>query len=237
MDALSSTLQLLMMSLLGLYWRGLKEWESETIPVFYKLAQSVQIVLDIGANTGFYTLLACTANPRAQVVAFEPVPRVYEKLVEHVRINHFDDRCEIYQMAVSNSVGTAQMHIPLGDLPTSASLNAKGFRGFDGILMQVPVTTIDTMMEERPVDLAKIDVEGFEPQVLKGMRTTLQRFRPALFIECLPDGPYREVEEILKNLGYQSYLLSREGPIQVERVTPSRMYHENFVHPERSIKV
>ena len=89
------------------------------------------------------------------------------------------------------------------------------------------------------MDLAKIDVEGFEPQVLKGMRTTLQRFRPALFIECLPDGPYREVEEILKNLGYQSYLLSREGPIQVERVTPSRMYHENFlfVHPERSIKV
>jgi FkbM family methyltransferase len=223
----------------ALYWRGLKDWESETIPVFYKMAQSAQIVLDIGANTGFYTLLACTANPNARVIAFEPVPRVYEKLMEHIRINHFDDRCEAHRMAVSNFVGTVQMHVPFGDLPTSASLNTDGFRGFSGILVEVPVTTVDAVMGDQPVDLAKIDVEGFEPQVLEGMRMTLRRFRPALFIECLPDGPYREVEEILKNLGYQIYLLSHNGPIQVEQVTPRRMYHENFlfIHPEGRIKI
>jgi FkbM family methyltransferase len=223
----------------ALYWRGLKDWESETIPVFYKIAQSAQIVLDIGANTGFYTLLACTANPNARVIAFEPVPRVYEKLMEHIRINHFDDRCEAHRMAVSNFVGTAQMHVPFGDLPTSASLNTDGFRGFSGTLVEVPVTTVDAVMGDQPVDLAKIDVEGFEPQVLEGMRMTLRRFRPALFIECLPDGPYREVEEILKNLGYQIYLLSHNGPIQVEQVIPRRMYHENFlfIHPEGRIKI
>jgi FkbM family methyltransferase len=223
----------------ALYWRGLKDWESETIPVFYKMAQSAQIVLDIGANTGFYTLLACTASPNARVIAFEPVPRVYEKLMEHIRINHFDGRCEAHRMAVSNFVGTAQMHIPFGDLPTSASLNTDGFRGFSGILVEVPVTTVDAVMGDKPVDLAKIDVEGFEPQVLERMRMTLRRFRPALFIECLPDGPYREVEEILKNLGYQIYLLSHNGPIQVEQVTPRRMYHENFlfIHPEGRIKI
>jgi FkbM family methyltransferase len=223
----------------ALYWRGLKDWESETIPVFYKMAQSAQIVLDIGANTGFYTLLACTANPNARVIAFEPVPRVYEKLMEHIRINHFDDRCEAHRMAVSNFVGTAQMHIPFGDLPTSASLNTDGFRGFSGTLVEVPVTTVDAVMGDKPVDLAKIDVEGFEPQVLEGMQMTLRRFRPALFIECLPDGPYREVEEILKNLGYQIYLLSHNGPIQVEQVVPRRMYHENFlfIHPEGRIKI
>ena len=223
----------------ALYWRGLKDWESETIPVFYKMAQSAQIVLDIGANTGFYTLLACTANPNARVIAFEPVPRVYEKLVEHIRINHFDDRCEAHRMAVSNFVGTAQMHIPFGDLPTSASLNTDGFRGFSGTLVEVPVTTVDAVMGDKPVDLAKIDVEGFEPQVLEGMRMTLRRFRPALFIECLPDGPYREVEEILKNLGHQIYLLSHNGPIQVEQVVPRRVYHENFlfIHPEGRTKI
>jgi len=223
----------------ALYWRGLKDWESETIPVFYKMAQSAQIVLDIGANTGFYTLLACTANPNARVIAFEPVPRVYEKLMEHIRINHFDDRCEAHRMAVSNFVGTAQMHVPFGDLPTSASLNTDGFRGFSGTLVEVPVTTVDAVMGDKPVDLAKIDVEGFEPQVLEGMRMTLWRFRPALFIECLPDGPYREVEEIFKNLGYQIYLLSHNGPIQVEQVIPRRMYYENFlfIHPEGRIKI
>jgi FkbM family methyltransferase len=203
------------------------------------MAQSAQIVLDIGANTGFYTLLACTANPNARVIAFEPVPRVYEKLMEYIRINHFDDRCEAHRMAVSNFVGTAQMHVPFGDLPTSASLNTDGFRGFSGTLVEVPVTTVDAVMGDKPVDLAKIDVEGFEPQVLEGMRMTLRRFRPALFIECLPDGPYREVEEILKNLGYQIYLLSHNGPIQVEQVVPRRVYHENFlfIHPEGRTKI
>jgi len=223
----------------ALYWRGLEDWESETIPVFYRLAQSAEIVLDIGANTGFYTLLACTANPRARVIAFEPVPRVYEKLLEHIRLNHFEDRCEAYQIAVSNFVGMAEMHIPLGDLPTSASLNPEGFRGFDGVLRQVPVTTIDAVVGERTVDLAKIDVEGFEPQVLEGMQMTLQRFRPALFIECLPDGPYQQVEEMLKVQGYQIYALTRKGPVNVERVVPRRMHYENFLftHPKGRIRI
>jgi len=223
----------------ALYWRGLRDWESETIPVFYRLAQSAEIVLDIEANTGFYTLLACTANPRARVIAFEPVPRVYEKLLEHISLNHFEDRCEVYQTAVSNFVGTAKMHIPPEDLPTSASLNPKGFRGFDGILQQVPVTTIDAVVGERTVDLVKIDVEGFEPQVLEGMQMTLQRCRSALFIECLPDGPYQQVEEMLKVQGYQIYALTRKGPVNVERVIPRRMHHENFlfIHPKGRIRL
>jgi FkbM family methyltransferase len=223
----------------ALYWRGLRYWESETIPVFYRLAQSAGTILDIGANTGFYTLLGCTANPGARVISFEPVPRVYEILMEHIRLNRLEYRCEVYQMAVSNFIGTGQMHIPVGDVPTSASLNPEGFRGFDGMLVEVLVTTIDAVIGERPVDLAKIDVEGFEPQVLEGMRCTLKRSHPSLLIECLPDGPYQQVEEILMGLGYQIYALTREGPLQVERVVPRRMYHENFlfIHPEKGFQV
>lgn len=223
----------------ALFWRGLADWECETIPVFYKLARSAQVILDIGANTGFYTLLGCTANPDARVISIEPVPRVCEKLREHIRLNHFDNRCEVYQVAVSNFVGTTEMHIPFGDLPTSASLNPKGFRGFDGVLMEVPVTTVDAIVGERWVDLAKIDVEGFEPQVLEGMQGVLQRSCPSLFIECLPDGPYKQVEEILKELGYHIYALSREGPVPVSQVSPRRMYHENFlfIHPIRGIQI
>ena len=71
----------------SLYWRGIESWESETIPVFYTLAQNASLVLDIGANTGVYTLLACTANPTTKVISFEPVPSVYDKLVENVCVN------------------------------------------------------------------------------------------------------------------------------------------------------
>jgi len=223
----------------ALYWRGLEEWESETIPVFYKLAQSASLVLDIGANTGFYTLLACTANNVSRVYSFEPVPRVYKKLCEHIRLNRFYDRCETYEIAVSNFVGKAWFHIPSGDVPTSASLNPSGFRGFSGELVEVSVTTVDAIIGDRPVDLAKIDVEGFEDKVLEGMQQALMKSRPTLIVECLPDGPYKRVEEILSGFGYHIYALRRQGPVRVDRVLPKRMYYENFlfVHPERGIAV
>ncbi len=138
-------------------------------------------------------------------------------------------------MAVSNFIGEAQFHVPFGDLPTSASLNPSGFRGFNGALIRVPVTTVDAIVGAREVDLAKIDVEGFEDRVLEGMQTVLTKSHPTLLVECVPDGPHRRVEEILKDFGYYIYALRREGPARVERVAPERMYYENFmfIHPER----
>ncbi|MGB9899065.1 FkbM family methyltransferase, partial [Thermanaerothrix sp.] len=97
-----------------LYWRGLQDWECETISCFYELAKSAQTILDIGANTGFYTLLALVANPVSRVIALEPVPRVFKKLYEHIHLNHFDDRCELYMVAASSFVGTALMLVPFG---------------------------------------------------------------------------------------------------------------------------
>lgn len=160
-------------------------------------------------------------------------------MLEHLRLNHCDDRCEVHQVAVSNFIGAAQMHIPYGDLPTSASLNPKGFRGFDGVLVKVPVTTVDAIVGDRKVDLAKIDVEGFEPQVLEGMYCVLKSSYPSLFIECLPDGPYRRVEEILRDFGYQIYALTKRGPVRVSQLIPRRMFYENFLflHPKLGIQI
>lgn len=94
-------------------------------------------------------------------------------------------------------------------------------------------------MGDRRVDLAKIDAEGFEPYVLEGMQRILKSSYPQLFIECLPDGPYRLVEEILRDFGYQIYALTQGGPVRVSRLIPRRMFHENFLflHPERGIQI
>ena len=57
-----------------LYWRALKSWESETIPVFYSLSKKARLVIDIGDNCGIYTLLACAANSESRIICFEPAP-------------------------------------------------------------------------------------------------------------------------------------------------------------------
>lgn len=206
----------------ALFWGGLESWENETTRVFYDLAREAAVVLDIGANTGVFSLLACTANPLATVIAFEPVPRVHDRLAENIRLNRLQDRCEARGDAVSDTGGVTRLHVPASDLPTSASLNASGFRGLEGILIEVPVTTIDQVARSigAPVDLVKIDVEGFEDKVLEGMQEVLERSRPALVIECNTDGPVEAIQSLLSKFGYRFFHLRGSGPIEVATIAP-----------------
>lgn len=214
-----------------LFWGGLDAWEPETIHVFYKLAQKSNRVLDIGANTGLFTLLALAANSQAKVISFEPVPNVYQRLVSHINLNGWSDRCQAKNQAVSNQVGETKLHIPFEDVPLSASLNPQGFRGYKGYLIDIPVTTIDAVCSHnQPIDLIKIDVEGFEDKVLQGMEQVLLHSTPTLIIECNSDGPFLAVETLLKKLGYRFFHLRLEGPVAMNRIVPDeKKLYRNFL--------
>jgi FkbM family methyltransferase len=205
----------------ALFWRGLAEWESETIRVFLELCPRAKRFIDIGANTGVYTLLACAVNPTVEVLAFEPVPHIYERLCWNVNLNGWRHRCRLRNEAVSDQVGSLPLHVPHSDLPTSASLNVHGFRGISGELIQVPVTTIDSVLSEpNRVDLVKIDVEGFEAEVLQGMNLVLARSKPAIIVECNPDGPFRAVQKALRCYGYHFFHLTKTGPTPKTDIVP-----------------
>lgn len=214
-----------------LYWRGLPRFEAETMSVFARLARGARRTLDIGANTGTFTLVACAVNPAVRVVAFEPVPRTHRRLLDHVALNGWVSRCEVRGEAVSDRTGVTRFHVPDEELPTSASLHHQGFRGHPGTLIEVPVTTIDEACPGwTDVDLVKIDVEGFEDKVLEGMRGLLAASSPTLIVECNPDGPYRGVEAILRPLGYRFFHLRSRGPVAVERIVPdARERHRNYL--------
>ena len=196
----------------SLYWRGLRAWEPETIKTFIDLIRGAKVFLDVGANTGIYSLIGLAINPKLQVIAFEPVPRIRRRLEENIRLNGWQDRCEVRAEAVSGSPGVAQFHIPYEECPTSASLNESGFRGFEGEVIAVPVTTLDEVCGELfALDVVKIDVEGFEDKALEGMKRILNRFAPDLLLECNPDGPMSQVQARLKELGYAFFHLTGSG--------------------------
>ncbi|MDW8206689.1 MAG: FkbM family methyltransferase [Chloroherpetonaceae bacterium] len=205
----------------ALYWRGLSAWEPETVRVYYRLARRSALTFDVGANTGLFALIACAANPQGHVVAFEPVPQVFARLQAQIRANQMEHRCTLRQEAVAAQSGITQFHVPDGEIPKSGSLNTHGFRGIHGALIEVPVTTIDTVAGSMgPVELIKIDVEGFEDQALEGARTVLSRYHPDIVVECNPDGPYRAVDRILSEYGYRFYHLRASGPEPVSRICP-----------------
>lgn len=170
-------------------------------------------------------------NPKVRVIAFDPVPHIHRRLEEQIALNGLGDRCQARCEAVSNVLGSVRFHVPHGELPTSASLHAMGFRGVEGSLIDVPVTMIDEVCsDDDHVDLVKIDVEGFEDKVLEGMQRVLAESAPALIVECNPDGPYTAVEAILTRFGYRFFHIRDEGPVQVERIIPDgQERYRNFL--------
>lgn len=147
------------------------------------LGQS-EIIFDIGANIG-QTALNMVATQKSKkinptVFAFEPYPQTFHKLKANIALNQSTD-VKAYNLGLSTEKGMLHMtqHCPS---------NSGGFRMTDDPAnsISVPVISLDEFVSENHiarVDFIKIDVEGFEIQVLKGAKKTLETFRPILVFE------------------------------------------------------
>ena len=95
----------------------------------------------------------------------------------------------------------------------------------------MPLTTIDALLPpEDTVDLIKIDVEGFEDAVLRGMLGLLDRHQPAVFLECNHDGPIQALDAILADLPHHLYHLGPDGPQRVQGFAGDASdEHRNFL--------
>ena len=121
--------------------------------------KELDIVVDVGANIGYYTLLL--AQLKAQVYSFEPEPHNFELLKKNVELNHFSN-VTFYNKAVSNINGKAKL--VLADYGTGQ--HKLGDSKFGTKTIDIEVTTLNL----DKIDFAKIDVEGAELLALKGMK-------------------------------------------------------------------
>jgi len=132
--------------------------------------------VDVGANVGYFTLLASTLG--ARVVAYEPTPSVFDRLKENVALNGFE-RADLVNAAVMDKPGTLSLHLS-GDDPEANSLF-----GDDPNSVRVPAISLDDDLAARGidhVDLLKIDAEGAEPYVLDGATRLLTSPHPPAII-------------------------------------------------------
>ncbi len=213
----------------SLYWEGAGGFEPETFKFFDGLIRQSSVFADVGANTGHFALYACAVNPRVKVRAFEPVPRTFLRLKENVELNGWTERCDVYNKAVGGVSGHVQFHIPFDELPTSASLHSRGFNEIPGELVETEVVCLDSFYSaDVPLDLLKIDVEGFEHNVLEGLKGFFDSgFRPKIILECNLGGPEDELNALLKPLGYHFYNLLEAGPVRADLI---------HAHPEHAFR-
>lgn len=219
----------------NVYWEGLSRGhEPATMRVWLKLAAEATVVLDIGANSGLFALAAAAAGAH-HVCAFEPLERVRRVAAYNFSLNP-DLHIRLEPSAVGASSGRLTIYDPGGAIPSSATLSAEfasahkaEFSSPGASTYDVDVVSIDAYRRTRNlprIDLVKIDVEGYEPEVLRGMKEVLSADKPTLILEALgnasPD--LAAAIESLEALGYSTTRIE-EGPGHKSRnllCTPER---------------
>ena len=129
------------------------------------------VIVDVGANAGLFTHMIWTLNPNSQITVFEPLPRMASKIAAWRKKTGAS--VAIHNAAVSSQSGEASFFVS-ADNDTTASLRNDGSKTQ---VVSVPVVTLDSTITEGAILLMKIDVEGFEIEVLKGARKTLENTR------------------------------------------------------------
>ncbi len=134
-------------------------------------------MIDVGANVGFFTALACAClGPTGRVLAFEPSGHVFQRLARMIAGNQLT-QVQAFQMALSDSEGTLRLSIP----PARIGNHSPTFADVAGWeKLEVPIGRLDdyvSRLQTGTVDLLKIDVEGHEPRVLAGAEVSLRSGR------------------------------------------------------------
>jgi FkbM family methyltransferase len=187
------------------------------------------VVYDVGANLGFFSLLAARlAGATGRVESFEPVPIGAGATRANASLNGLST-IVVHEVAVGERSG--RQNLLVHSQPSESHLADRGWQSEIRDQIEVEVVALDELIEEGrlPVpDLVKVDVEGSEIAVLQGMRRTLRLHDVKLVIELHETN--REVAALLSDLGYAMQNL--DGTVAVEAAGPVHV----FAHrPQRSL--
>ena len=198
-----------------IFWYGLYEgYETYSIKVWIELAKKAKVIVDVGANTGLFSLVAKAVNPTATVYALEPVERVFEKLEANVDRNSYDIQC--ISKAASNSDGTALIYDDTRHEHTYSVTVNENFTSFSDEEVAVEIETIqlDTLVEQyklTQIDLLKIDVEGHEPQVFEGFQKYIKQFEPNMIVEIWNSEIGEQIDALIQDIDYLFFTINESA--------------------------
>jgi FkbM family methyltransferase len=206
-------------------------------------------VLVIGANSGFYALLAGLGDGASTVHAFEPFPPAFKLLRANVELNALQRKARLVEAAISNRAGETSLFVPpprfetrMETVETSASLNAE-YHEVVGREIRVPMLTVDDYAHREGgcgtagVAAMLIDVEGFEHAVLEGCTEVLRTSRPALIFEVLNRLTTRSaaLERIRQDHGYRCFVVESDRLRLSEPIQPSDRHSNQVMVPEEGM--
>lgn len=201
--------------------------------ILLELGKQSQRFIDIGANMGFYSLALALENPELSVISFEPQPGVNKRLLENIELNELHNRVTSVNMGLGHQADELTMYIPKFTGTGGASFKNLHEDEGDACQITVPVGTLDSM-GIAVADLLKIDVEGFELNVIIGANDLIVKNKPTIMAELLrkwmkPFGhtPQMFLDRLI-SLDYRCFAINDNQLIEINQIDEETV-QTNFV--------
>jgi FkbM family methyltransferase len=207
-------------------------WESWITQAMVRVLERGFYCLDIGANCGYYSLImADVVAESGRIVAVEANPRLATLVERSLVVNGFKRNSKVLKKAVSDTNGTkVNLVVPEGGYLGDATISRPADLPGDSIV-EVETVTVDELTQDWPrVDLIKIDAEGSEEAIWRGMQQTIKRnkniiiimescsyrnYDPKSFLEDIQAAgfivQYIDIDSQIKSLTVEDYLTARSG--------------------------
>lgn len=172
------------------FWLG--SYEPHMQKLIAEEVKSGAVFYDIGANVGFYSLLASTIVKAGKVYAFEPLPANVAYLHKHLALNAVQN-VEVLEVAICDQAGSSFFE--------SEETGAMGRLRAGGSL-RVATATVDALLQEQriaPPNFIKMDIEGAEFKALVGAAGCFQTYKPTLVLATHGEQVHRECCDLLRS--------------------------------------
>lgn len=173
-------------------------YEQSILAVVTSLLKPGDLVLDIGANIGNHSIFFAGISS-AHVEAFEPFPLAADIMAENLRLNNLEHLVRLHRLAAGATAGEATLYEANGYNMGKTSLvwNRNSDKNH-----RVRLIRLDDLEFGQPPKLLKIDVEGFEPEVIKGAGNLIMRHQPFILVEALNEKALKDILSPLNTMGY-----------------------------------
>jgi len=192
---------------------------------YHNLLKKNDVVLDIGANQGIYSLaFAKLIGESGRVIALEPFKEMNNYFKHNIKINGFQN-IEIIEKVISDNIGYEEIDFGSGIVSASIVRNFK-----NSVKKKVESTTIDEICKNfDKLDFIKIDIEGAELKALKGAKETLGLHKPKLSLE-VDQYSFEKINTFLKEYGYKPYIFHDQNLIEITKISkeyPTMIFKTN----------
>lgn len=201
--------------------------EESTTALFRKAVKKGDVILDVGANIGYFTLLAANlTGPQGKVYSFEPEPRNFGYLSKNISLNNYTNVVATNK-AVSNVESKVKLYLCPYDTGHHTIQQFEGIRSYDPSragdkkeFVEIEAVRLDDFFKNNitPINLIKMDVEGAEMLALSGMENIIKANKKlVMFIEFFPlliikmgHSPELFIRRLLEEFGFNIYVIEHD---------------------------